>query len=353
MRGFRIIALALVVTLASILPSALFNNTSSAATYEYVTTATSLNVREKASNDSKLLATYKKGTKVDYVKSYNSSWAEIRYSGKSAYVHSKYLKKQEVVANDYVYQVTASSLNVRKNTSTSAAIIGKVYKDDIVDVVKSYSSGWYSIRLNGEIGYVSKDYVKRVSVGKVSTVYLTVVTTNAPYSYTLSATAKGTDQPVYEFQVKEGSSWRTVQSYSTNRQAVYKPAKSGVYEVRVNAKSLGSSKAYDKTRSTTFEVPKSESAQTATLKVSEANGSVSLSGSSSGSSRVLYKFSAYDGNRWTVIQDFKNTASTTWKAPKNGTYKFRLFAKDEASSASYDSYVDVTHVVTSVTAPPP
>ncbi|MGL4522974.1 MAG: N-acetylmuramoyl-L-alanine amidase family protein, partial [Bacilli bacterium] len=112
-------------------------------------------------------------------------------------------------------------------------------------------------------------------------------------------------------------------------------------------------KAYDKTRSTTFEVPKSESAQNATLKVSEANGSVSLSGSSSGSSHVLYKFSAYDGNRWTVIQDFKNTASTTWKVPKNGTYKFRLFAKDEASSASYDSYVDVTHVVTSVTAPPP
>ncbi|MGL4820942.1 MAG: N-acetylmuramoyl-L-alanine amidase, partial [Bacilli bacterium] len=103
---------------------------------------------------------------------------------------------------------------------------------------------------------------------------------------------------------------------------------------------------------TTFEVPKSQPALGASLVVSEQSGTVSLTGQSTGSSNVLYKFSVNDGKKWTVIQDFKASTTTTWKPPQNGTYKFRVFAKDAQSSATYDSYADRSHLVSTVVAPP-
>lgn len=55
-----------------------------------------------------------------------------------------------------------SSLNIRKDPSSSAAVIGVLYRDDIVTIV-SETNGWYQIvTANGLSGYVSADYVEKI-----------------------------------------------------------------------------------------------------------------------------------------------------------------------------------------------
>lgn len=50
-------------------------------------------------------------------------------------------------------------LNVRKSPSVNADIIGKVAKGNTVEIY-SETNGWCEIRYNGQVGYVSKDFIE-------------------------------------------------------------------------------------------------------------------------------------------------------------------------------------------------
>lgn len=55
--------------------------------------------------------------------------------------------------------VTASSLNVRDDSSSEANIIGLLAKGTKVDVVYRESNGWYMIKFENGYAYVSGDYI--------------------------------------------------------------------------------------------------------------------------------------------------------------------------------------------------
>ena len=55
--------------------------------------------------------------------------------------------------------VTATSLNVRKEPSTNALIVGFVQKGQTVEILNKESSGWYKIKYGNGHGYVSELYI--------------------------------------------------------------------------------------------------------------------------------------------------------------------------------------------------
>ena len=55
---------------------------------------------------------------------------------------------------------TTGSVNMRRGASTSHKIVTKLKKGTKVDVLKKMSNGWYQVKYNGKIGYISGKYLK-------------------------------------------------------------------------------------------------------------------------------------------------------------------------------------------------
>ncbi|MCQ2974477.1 MAG: N-acetylmuramidase domain-containing protein [Bacteroidales bacterium] len=120
-------------------------------------TASTLNARDKASTDGKVLFKLKKNTIVSIIGE-DGDWYHISTEIGTAYCVTQYIKKTTVVEK---VEVNAKVLNVRAYYNTGSSIIGKVNKGDILVVVSKHK-GWYGIDLKGKTGYVSADYVSFV-----------------------------------------------------------------------------------------------------------------------------------------------------------------------------------------------
>ena len=133
----------------------------------------SLNVRTGPGTNYKKIGTLKRGQRIT-VLSTSGGWAKFNFNGKTGYVSLSYLSK--VQSNDNTNNggtttakemvVKADFLNVRKGSSTSHAVIGKIYEGDIVKVVQELSNGWVKIEFNNGYGYVSNvkgTYLETVS----------------------------------------------------------------------------------------------------------------------------------------------------------------------------------------------
>lgn len=119
-----------------------------------------LNVRETPSITGKKVGQLNKGVSID-VKSVLNGWGEIVYNGKKAYVSAQYLQQPTVTSAKEVYKVTGSSVRIRKQPNTASPIVGLVTKGYILDVISKEQNGWYKARVNGQIGFISGEYVKK------------------------------------------------------------------------------------------------------------------------------------------------------------------------------------------------
>lgn len=131
-------------------------------------TATSLNLRSSASTSSKTLATLKKGLLVN-IKSTSGTWYKVYVPStkKTGWVSKSYINDKKPVtavkteAKGTVYYVTASTLNIRKSASTSAAVVTSVKKNDKVTVSK-LSGKWASLKTaSGKSGWANTSYLTK------------------------------------------------------------------------------------------------------------------------------------------------------------------------------------------------
>ncbi|MBM7096834.1 SH3 domain-containing protein [Bacillus sp. H-16] len=126
-------------------------------------TASSLNVRSQASTSGSIIGSLSRGTKVDlYEKS--GSWYKVSINNRWGFIHADYVKVQGSGSSDSTKpeqqgEITASSLNVRSQASTSGSIIGSLSRGTKVDLYEK-SGSWYKININNRWGFIHADYVK-------------------------------------------------------------------------------------------------------------------------------------------------------------------------------------------------
>ncbi len=140
--------------------------------------------------------------------------------------------------------VKGTNLNVRAQPSTTAASLGKVTKGKVLTITATYQNGdkygsftvknnWYEIDYNGDIGYVSADYITLggdAGSAAGQTVTLTIKNTRTVYKTTQSVKA-------YAVPFTTGNVTKTIKSGTTV--SVSKTIKSGSSYTGVNAKVSG------------------------------------------------------------------------------------------------------------------
>lgn len=126
-----------------------------------VVTASGLNLREKPTTSSKILATLPRGTTV-IILGESGDWFEVEYDSVIGHLHSSYV---EVVQSSGI--VTASQLNVRVEPTVHSASQDKLVKGTRVEILEEVASTdannpiWFKISyFDGSSGYVAKQYIK-------------------------------------------------------------------------------------------------------------------------------------------------------------------------------------------------
>lgn len=128
-----------------------------------VVNANQINVRQSVDTESEKLGLLFEGDEIDIL-SNEGNWYKINYNNQEAYVFSDY-----IIVSQAEGKVEADQVNVRSSASSQSEVVGTVNTGDTVTVVAS-SDSWYKIvRTNGDIAYVSKEFVDGEILDKVAT----------------------------------------------------------------------------------------------------------------------------------------------------------------------------------------
>ena len=85
----------------------------------------------------------------------HSNTSSLISSSKSQVTTSKLTK--------YTGVVTSNKLDIRSTNSTKGKILDTLIKKDVVEVTKKMKNGWYEIKLDNKLGYVSGKNLKITS----------------------------------------------------------------------------------------------------------------------------------------------------------------------------------------------
>lgn len=121
-------------------------------------TASTLNIRAKASTNGNIVGTLVKGAAVN-IEGESGDFYKINYKDKTAYVAKKYISKTKP-NESWTGKITASVLNVREKPSVNSKIIGTLKKGKKVTVLGS-NGNFYIIKYKDKKAYVAQKYVKK------------------------------------------------------------------------------------------------------------------------------------------------------------------------------------------------
>ena len=165
------------------------------ASYSRYVTANNVVVRKTASAKGKIVGSYKKAAKVRCYKK-KGSYTKIKYGRYYRYIATRYLSKKRpvvvtsqkaanITTSTYLRYVTASSLTIRKQASTSAAKAGS-YKKGTGITCYGEKSGWTTVKYNGIYCYVSSQYLsENKPEEETSTSYGTTTTGQSVVNYAM------------------------------------------------------------------------------------------------------------------------------------------------------------------------
>jgi mannosyl-glycoprotein endo-beta-N-acetylglucosaminidase len=199
----------------------------------------SLNMRNGASTSSSVIVKLAKGTQVK-VLSESAGWAKIEVYGKTGFVSSTYLSKENPstvvkpteapapTTIKYVNVSPGSNLNVRKSPSATSGILTKLQAGTEVTLY-SEANGWAKIKVNGVDGYVSSEYLSPAKANsstvpkeepKTVTKYVNVSlasplnmrTSPSTEASILTKLARGVEVTV----ISESEGWAKIEAYGQN-----------------------------------------------------------------------------------------------------------------------------------------
>ena len=154
------------VSVSSSGTSVVSSTSSSSSKYKnlVLSTASSLNIRQKASTSSKVVGKLKKNAVATKV-STSGSWTKIKSGSITGYVSNDYIISGDAI-EEYARKnvkvksakITATTLNVRASASTKAKTLGKLKKGQKI-TVKAVGKKWVRFSYNNKNGYILKEYV--------------------------------------------------------------------------------------------------------------------------------------------------------------------------------------------------
>ena len=119
------------------------------------------NVRAKATQNSKLLGTVKKGETYDVLGT-SGNWVKIDYDGTAGYVFSRYVKltgEDEPIEGKTGTIRCNTHVNIRAKATKYSTLLGTA-KNGETFTVKGRSGNWIRIDFKGKTGYVYKTYIR-------------------------------------------------------------------------------------------------------------------------------------------------------------------------------------------------
>ena len=180
-KGRMLIAAVVITVAAALLLSPVFSVSGKAQAdsykYKVKVKAEVLNVRAKASADSKRLGQLQKGKTLKanrVVKDSNGDkWYRFKYKGKTAYIIADQAKRIYMI---HTYSkakrayVDATVLNVRAKSSVKSKKLGKVTQNKTIylksKTITKSGSVWYRFKFNGKNAYLAGTFVKMGSPSK-------------------------------------------------------------------------------------------------------------------------------------------------------------------------------------------
>ena len=148
-----------------------------------------------------------------------NGWSYIKLGTTAGWVRTENIERKEVEektsnsnnSSPKTGYISGSSVNFRKTPSTSGEIIRKLTRNTKVTILNQ-GDGWAEVKINGDIGYVSTDYItdKKIQVTsrssssrastKKSTTTVAKTTTAQEETYVPTGTVSGTDVVNYAKQ---------------------------------------------------------------------------------------------------------------------------------------------------------
>ena len=144
------------------------------------TTTGDVNLRKTASWSGDIIAVVSTGEKVTVI-SKDSDWTKVSYKNNEGYVPTSYLSFSTSGGNNENNSETPSNgitetnmsskgkvvkiasndvLNVRKEPNGDATKVATLKLNQVVDITKKTSNGWYKISVDGVEGYVNWNYIE-------------------------------------------------------------------------------------------------------------------------------------------------------------------------------------------------
>jgi endonuclease/exonuclease/phosphatase family metal-dependent hydrolase/SH3-like domain-containing protein len=123
--------------------------------------------RKGPDKDSELIGRLNHGTFVKVLKTnVDAQWHQVEYDGKTGYVNRMYIcldSSMDGYALDYVGTIVncSNDVNVRSGPSKDSEVIGVVKKETTLNILpyENYVEGWYMVEYEGQVAYISADYV--------------------------------------------------------------------------------------------------------------------------------------------------------------------------------------------------
>ena len=183
--------------------------------------------------------------------------------------------------------------------------------------------------------------------------------TGATVPFTAQGTGgSGAYEYLFQYKLNTGPTWTTSQGYSTNATWNWETtgAAAGVYTVKVQVRSQGSSLAYEATKTLSFTVLSSAPVTGVTLvampvKTAQVGTSVTfMAQASGGSGSYEYQFYRTDpgSTAWTPVQDYSSSPNLVWDTTGQaaGTYTLMVYARSAGSPLAYEAFKVLSFTLT-------
>ncbi|CEQ18650.1 C40 family peptidase [Paraclostridium sordellii] len=132
-----------------------------------VVTGNRVNFRKGPGTNYNSIGKLNKGDRVEYLETVGS-WIKVKHNSNEGFVHSNYIstssntgESNEDTSVKSEKQVTGNRVNFRKGPGTSYSIITSLNKGTKVGYI-SENNGWAKISYNGNIGYMSTNYLATI-----------------------------------------------------------------------------------------------------------------------------------------------------------------------------------------------